>query len=78
MGKLMGTHILSGEYDRTGKGACFINAVIKTAFGPLLDSKEEAEQFLRWLERERCLDPRGVDDFTLELLLDAFRHAKEN
>lgn len=59
----MGCRILSGKM-----GACFYCSVTDVVFGPLMETKCEAEDFMKWLNK----DPRqyGVDE--LEELFGKF------
>jgi len=48
----MGCRILSGTYDGTREGACYVDSVTGTAFGPLFDSADDAEEFMEWLRAD--------------------------
>ena len=59
----MGCRILGNE------GACFYDSVTMTAFGNVMSSVEEAEEFMKWLNR----DPRLIATEQFEELLNEFR-----
>lgn len=59
----MGCRILSGN-----AGACFYCSVTNVVFGPLIESKEEAENFMKWLD----LDPRQYEVNELITLFNKF------
>ena len=66
----MGVHILHDpEYDY----CCFYCSVVMWAFGPIMYSYEEAEEFLKWLPQ----DPRKYTDEELEDKYHEFRQEKE-
>jgi len=64
----MGVRILEGNGEGDSKGACFYCSTTDWAFGPLMGSREEAEEFLKWLPT----DPRDYKDNELEGLYGDF------
>lgn len=69
----MGVRILVGtEYEDGPDRAVLFDSCTDWAFGPVMDSREEAEGFLSWLGRRR-IDPRLVEDSKLEANFHDFR-----
>ena len=64
----MGCRIIEGK-----DYAAFYCSTTMRAFGPVMDSYEEAEAFTKWLEK----DPREYDRIELEELFYDFRVRKE-
>jgi len=62
----MGVRFIEGTYDGTQEGAtAMVDSTSDWAFGPLFESVDHAEAFLRWLDE----DPRKYAD---ALLADEF------
>lgn len=64
----MGVRLTSQE----GKTALF-DSVTDTAFGPVFNSKAEAEGFLGWLSESWGTDPRDYAPNDLQGMVDAYR-----
>jgi hypothetical protein len=67
----MGVHIL---HDPTYDYCCFYCSVVMWAFGPIMYSEEEAEEFLEYLKK----DPREYKDKELESEYYEFRQIRDN
>lgn len=65
----MGVRILVGEYDGGDEKACLVDSVTGTAFGPLFEDRDEAQDFCDWCDA----DPRGIDAASLHDLVLGFR-----
>ena len=63
----MGVHILQNKED---DHCCFYCSTTEWAFGPVMRSYEEAEEFENWL---KPTDPRKLKDSELESKNDDFR-----
>lgn len=49
----MGVRFIEGTYDGTKEGATvMIDSVTETAFGPIFDSWDDAEEFVQWLPND--------------------------
>jgi hypothetical protein len=90
----MGCRIIVGREDSGNGRECAVLYCSTTgqAFGPVLDSLEEAEEFMEWLESDNSrwvrrqtprrenphhtCDPRAYSDMALRDLYDAFRTTK--
>ena len=67
----MGVHIL---HNREDDYCCFYCSVTMWAFGPIMYSLEEAEEFFEWL---KPTDPRMLKDKELESKYYDFRKEKD-
>lgn len=70
----MSVRLVIDEYR--GKVALY-DSVSGFAFGPVLDSEEEAETFLKLVEEETGTDPRALSDKTMERLFADFQKERE-
>lgn len=67
----MGVHILHNQEDDY---CCFYCSVTMWAFGPIMYSQDEAQEFLDYLEK----DPRNYKDKELENLYYEFIQVRDN
>lgn len=65
--------ILVGKGEGLERAAFYCNTA-DWAYGPLMDSYEEAEDFEKWLHK----DPRSYDNETLERLYSEFRDSRDS
>jgi hypothetical protein len=81
----MGVRIINDPSDRNDY-ACLYDSVSMTAFGPVFDDAEEADDFLEWYDKNgprskvnntEVLDLRIPSDSELETLVKEFRDARE-
>lgn len=68
----MGVRILNDE----DTGACLYDSVTMTAFGPIFDDRDQAEEFLSWLPNN--IDARMLTDKDLESMHSDFLQHLEN
>ena len=68
----MACKILVGS-DDSREYAVFVDSVTETTFGPLMEDKAEAEEFMKYL----TIDPRNYTTVQLIKLLDEFRSMKD-
>lgn len=66
----MGVRILEGSYDSGETRACLVDATQEIVFGPLFESREQAEAFVEWLPE----DARSYNDFRLGQEFRSFTH----
>jgi hypothetical protein len=66
----MGIRILAGKYDGTLERACMVDSVTGTAFGPLFDSGELAEDFVTRYAGLGHADLRTLTDAELKVAVD--------
>jgi len=66
----MGVRILSSDED----GAVIYDSVSMTAFGPVFEDQDEADEFLTWLH----VDARSLSDAALRDKVAEFRSREED
>ena len=66
----MGVHVLAGKLEGYREAACLVCSTSGLAFGPLFESREEADAFLAWWGG---LDLRVLSTSRLVKLVAAFR-----
>lgn len=69
----MSTRVLVGHYDGTRRGACLVDSVTETCFGPLFASHDEAEDFREYVEDCEGCDVREVSAEDLAAQARTFR-----